>query len=387
MAAHVLPLRTGIAGTLLSLVALVGACEAGGGDLDDETTDPSAGIVTIGDDSSSDDESSSDDSSSSDDGVVLWCGESEITVAPAVPQIMLVLDKSHSMVSNAWDHDGDAGTAPVTRWHSLHDVVAQLGGDLGGNMEIGALMFPSVALTSNDSATACEVPASPDVAVGLDNGAAIVAAMPAADSDEIWGGTPTSAAIATAAAELRALDGDAPKAIVLVTDGAANCMEGVAENEMFTRYDDDLAPLVADTFTDDGIPTYVVGIDIVDELVDVPHINPHDALAEVAIAGGAARDGEDAFYNTRDEGELTAALGEITGALQCQLPLTDVPAVPSRVHLVLDGDDVGYSADCSDANGWRYVGDGTAVELCSAACDDFVASGTLHAGFDCVPEK
>lgn len=399
MALHTLRHRIGIAGSLFSLIAIASACDPGGragsGD-DDEGADD--GIVTIGDDDSGSDDSSDDDSSDdssgddsssdtgADDGGVLWCGESEITVAPSTPQAMLVLDKSHSMVSNLWDHDGDESTAPVTRWHSLHEVVSTLGGDLQSSMELGALMFPSVGLTDNDTATACEVPVVPDVAVGLDNAAAIVAAMPAADSEAIWGGTPTSGAIATAAAELEALAGDSPKAIVLVTDGAANCMEGVPDNATFTQYDENLAPLVADVLADHGIPTYVVGIDIVDETVDVPHVNPYDSLGEVAIAGGAAREGDEAFYNTRDEDQLAGALGEITGALQCQVVLEDLPTAPERVHLVLDGNELAYSAACDDASGWRYAADGTAVELCAASCEDFTAAGTMHAGYDCVPE-
>jgi len=404
MTAHTLRNRITIAGSSFTLVAITAACDPNGradGGADDDGADD--GIVTIGDDSSGDDstgdDSMGDDSTGedstdgdtgegtgADDGGVVWCGESEITVAPSTPQVMLVLDKSHSMVSNRWDHDGDAATASVTRWHSLHEVVSTLGGDLEGTMELGALMFPSVALTDNDAATACEVPDVPDVAVGLENAAAIVAAMPAADSEEIWGGTPTSAAIATAAAELQALTGESPKAIVLVTDGAANCMEGVPENQTFTTYDGNLAPLVADVLADHGIPTYVIGIDIVDETVDVPHVNPYDSLDEVAIAGGAAKGGAESFYNTRDEDELAGALGEITDQLSCQIVLDALPTAAERVHLVVDGNELAYSAECADEGGWRYAADGTAVELCAAACDDFTATGTLNAGFDCLPE-
>ncbi|MBC8067635.1 MAG: VWA domain-containing protein, partial [Deltaproteobacteria bacterium] len=236
MTVHVSTPRLGFAGSLLSFATLLAACDPGAGRAGDgdEEGDEGPGIVTIRGDDSSGDDSSDDDSSdedSSDEGSSdddsgggegsMFCEESELTLTPAIPQVMLVLDKSHSMVSNRWDHDGDGATAPVTRWQSLHGVVSELGGDLQSTMELGALMFPSVTLGDNAAATACEVPTSPDVPVGLDNAAAIIAAMPAAESEDIWGGTPTSSAIITAAAELAAQGGDTPRAIVLVTDGAA----------------------------------------------------------------------------------------------------------------------------------------------------------------------
>jgi hypothetical protein len=393
MAALTLCSRSGFAGSLLSIAMLVAACDPGADGGGEEDEDPSAGIVTVGGDDTSSDDGASGDDSSSDDGAsdddssggdIMFCGESELTLEPAIPQVMLVLDKSHSMIANVWDHDGDGSTAPVTRWQSLHGVVSELGGELQSSMELGALLFPSVALGDNDAATACEVPASPDVSVGLDNAAAILAAMPAADSQEIWGGTPTSAAIATAANELRGLDGDMPRAIVLVTDGAANCMEGVSDDRIFTQYDEGLAPLVAETFAA-GIPTYVIGIDIVDAIVEVPHANAYQRLNEVADAGGVAREGVERFYNTRDEAELYDALGSITDALQCQLVIDDLPSDPSRVHLVLGDGELAYSAACDDEGGWRYA-EGGAVELCAASCDDFAAAGTMHAGFDCIPQ-
>ena len=69
MTAHVLRFRAGIAGSMLSLLAL-GACDPGHGHEGADTPDPSGGIVTIGgeddDGASSDDDSSGDDTSGDD---------------------------------------------------------------------------------------------------------------------------------------------------------------------------------------------------------------------------------------------------------------------------------------------------------------------------------
>ena len=164
-------------------------------------------------------------------------------------------------------------------------------------------------------------------------------------------------------------------------------MDGVSEAETFTHYDDTLAPLVRSIHDEDGIPTYVVGIDIVDQTVDVPVANPFERLSEVAIAGGVARDGAEPFFNARDENELGDALSAIASSLQCELALEGLPADPARVHLRLGDTELSHSADCSDAGGWRYAGTDGAVQLCAASCDDFAAAGTMHAAFDCVPEK
>lgn len=377
---------------VLSMLALAAACD--GSSREDGGDDDPSGIVIGGDDSSggSDGSDGSDGSSGGDgsgsgagDEGSLSCGEHDIVTDVAVPQVMLVLDKSNSMVSNRWDADGDPATPRVTRWQSLHEVVEGLVGAFDQSVQFGAVMFPSVSLTDTDPATACTVPDAPDVAIGLGHGDAILAAMPAADSTAIYGGTPTTAGFLTGLDSLLgAADGN-PQAIVLVTDGAANCMDGVPQNQVFSVYDDDLEPAVADAFESERIPTYVVGIDIVDEVVDVPHTNPWERLSEVAIAGGVAREGAEKFYNANDQIELDAALREITGAIQCQVTLDRLPSASDRVHLVVGGAEVPYSADCSDTGGWRYV-DGDTIELCTAACGDFVTAGSLHAGYDCIPE-
>ncbi len=177
------------------------------------------------------------------------CGEQVIVADVAVPQIMLVLDKSRSMVSNRWDADGNPGTPTVTRWHSLHAVVDGLVGGLEQSVQFGAVMFPSATLTSTEAATACGVSDSADVEVGLNHGAAILAAMPAAGSMEIHGGTPTTMGLQVAVTSLLdSADGN-PQAIVLVTDGAANCTDGTAGDQVFTVYDNDLTPAVARSVT------------------------------------------------------------------------------------------------------------------------------------------
>lgn len=359
--------------------------ESGG---DDSDTD-GIGIVSIGDDGSSSgfdesetstDDTSSDESSTGED--VRYCGDVEVTVAPLVPRVMLVLDKSRSMVTSTWDHDADPSTEAVTRWYSLHETVSTVARDNEGIAELGAVFFPSRALADNASSTACRVEDAPDVAMDIDNADAIIDAMPAADSLAIYGGTPTTAGITVAADALRGVDTTDPRAIVLVTDGAANCSEDASQQTAFTLYDENLAPAVA-SIAAEGIPTYVIGIDIVDAFGQVPQANPHDRLSEVAEAGGRARAGDEPYFNTRSEAELTAALAEVATSLQCNLAVDDLPASGDGVHVRLDGAAIDQVDTC-DTDGWRLADDGK-VELCGNACTDFIDGASMSVAFDCVP--
>lgn len=363
------------------------ACDAPDDDGGDDVVGADDGIQLddgSSDDGSSDDDSSDDDSSddgSTDDGEPVWCVDETLTVDVSVPQIVLVLDKSHSMVTESWDHDGVAATPEVTRWHSLHDVTMDLVESLDTDIAFGAVLFPSAALTSTDEATACTVEDEPDVAVGLDRAADIRAALPSADELEIHGGTPTRAGIETAVEHLRTLPTDQPRAIVLVTDGAANCAEDSAP---FGVYDEALAPVVAAAAAE-GIPTYVVGIDIVDEWIDGVG-NPHERMSEVALAGGVPREGDAPYYLARDEHALRESIDAIATQIQCRIELAGLPDDPSRVHLSVDDVELTHTESCEDVDdGWRYTGDG-AVELCSASCDSYGLSGAIQARFDCEPE-
>ena len=71
--------------------------------------------------------------------------DQSLTQDSAGTLVMLLLDKSYSMIEFQWDHDGDAGTPTVTRWDSLHTVVDALAHDVEDDMELGMVLFPSPA--------------------------------------------------------------------------------------------------------------------------------------------------------------------------------------------------------------------------------------------------
>jgi hypothetical protein len=352
----------------------------------DDAGDADAGESTTGDEAADADADAGADESSTgapepaDDGsgdapAEPTCEQGSFTVSvePGTPRVMLVLDKSRSM-TNFWDHDADPTTPEISRWHSLHNVVAELTTQFSGTVEFGAQLFPSAEawLDEPTNAFSCDVREAPEVGVGPDTAAAILQAIPAAEDLTISGGTPATAGIQSAASHLMEMPGEDPRAIVLVTDGAANCNPGEAPEDTLFVYDAALPTSVAHAYGTMSIPVYVVGINILDEMGTKPAVNAYEALSEVAVAGGAPSDGPDTFYNAFNELELVDALETVAGQIECTLPLQEEPEHPDLVQITIDGATFSQTADCDAGNGWVYTspaGPLNAVRLCGTACD------------------
>lgn len=339
------------------------------------------------------------------------CGEAQIQIPIVTPNVMLVLDKSGSMVADPggyWDHDGDdadddgiqdadmvtPATAKQTRWQSLYAVVDFIVNTFNNSMNLGASLFPSKTAKADYSAVACPVNADVEVPIAPMNAAAILGALPAATGDEanIKGGTPATKGVKAALAELMAQQSDQPKFMILVTDGAANCQEDAPDNNtLFEVYDSNLPTTVADAFSQ-GIPTYVVGIDIKNTTSPMSkdgnpdNTNTYEKLNEVATAGGVPRPGDEKFYNTTNEDELKAALEAISmQILSCTIMLDPVPKYPDYVEVTVNGVPYGKDqvADCANESGWQFDPEPTAITLCGQACTDFQMTGALDAQYRC----
>lgn len=361
----------------------------------DPTPDPDGGTGGSSDDAPVDpDEGSGSEGSSSDgepiDPIPPSCNEESIQLTVEPPQVMLLLDKSYSMIEFQWDHDGDEGTPMVTRWNSLYTVVDTLTHDVQDEMELGMVLFPSPAVADNDTATACMVDPAPGAPVAPGNADAIVGALPGPDAVDLYGGTPTSNGLAVALEHLAEIADGRPQAVVLVTDGAANCMQGTSGMGVFTEYDMGLAPMVAEAYAG-GIPTYVIGVDIVDAVGTYPQDNPYQRLSEVALAGGVPREGaSESFYNTTDEAELLTALGGITAELGCTLTLETPADFVEQLTVRIDGQEVPRVDECGpDGVGWRLLQESApfeSIELCSVTCDDAHQQAGLDVTYACPPE-
>jgi len=372
--------------------------EGGGIDLpgttdgsDDGPLDESGG-TTNGADGSSDgsdpDSTGSTGEPSNGEGGPPTCQEETLQLSVDPPQVMLLLDKSYSMIEFSWDHDGDQLTPPVTRWNSLHGVVDALTHDVQDGIELGMVLFPSPSVADNGTDTACLVDPEPAAAVALHNADDIVAALPGPDALALYGGTPVSGGMAVVLEHLAEVYDGRPQAVVLVTDGAANCMEGTSGNEVFTEYDEDLAPMVAAAHAG-GIPTYVVGVDIVDAVGVYPQDNPYVRLGELAEAGGVPREGGEAFYNTTDEDQLLMALDDIAADIGCTFTLDTPAEFAAQVTVRVGSEVVPRVEECEpDGEGWRFVEEQApyqSIELCAASCQLAQTEATLDLDYACPP--
>jgi len=318
-------------------------------------------------------------------GEAPFCKDVQVVGTPLSPNVVLVLDKSGSMVT-PWDHDDDPQTAELTRWASLHQVVEGLVTDFDGAINFGAHLVPHPAATSSYSDQGCLINPEIDIAVAASNQAAILAGIPAANEELLRGGTPTASGAATAVEHLKSLDPAVPRAVVLVTDGAANCSVGAAPPELFEAYDERVHTIVDDAFALDGIPTYVVGVDIEDLVSPTEKegnpdaTNTFERLNELALQGGRARsDPDQRFYNTTNQSELAAALAAIAlDAMTCIVPLDASPIAPKGTGVEIDGAPIPFVTDCASESGWMYThpeGPFDAIVLCGAACGGLKAVG------------
>jgi hypothetical protein len=394
--------------TSLTAALALSACNGGGGAGSGSDTDD--GILSAG---TSDTDGDADsrttsgpssqsaggtaDESSGDDG--FNCGEVEVQLDAAPGRVMLVLDKSGSMVAFTWNHDDDETTDEVTRWYSLHAVVDDITSNFDNTIDFGMLLYPSKNAVAAYTEAACVVNDQPEVPVGPSNAQAIMDVLPAADADdEIRGGTPSRRAVEVALDHLRTFDSAIPRAILYVTDGEANCSPDAEDpEELFEEYDDALHDIVEDAWLDEGIPTYVVGIAIRNEILPVQQngapndINPHEKLNELAEQGGVPRDGAVRYYQTDNEIELQEALEGIAAEqISCVVELDPPPEHPGYVEIEIEGDDIPQVEDCATEDGWVFhepddEGVYTHIELCGAACDQLVGAGTIDATYGCPP--
>jgi hypothetical protein len=358
------------------------------GDVEATTGEEVDGSTTSDDDDESADGESSDGAVDETTGSGLCTqADFDVVLEPPTPKVMVLLDKSNSMNAQ-WDHDADPLTPNIPRWTSLYHVVEHLLGEFQHTTQFGSLLFPGADswLDEPTNDWSCIVSEQPEVPVGPMNAQAILESIPPAQGFSISGGTPAVAAFETALEHLLGLQNDQPKAVVLVTDGAANCSEEEAAGDTLFVYDARLSQIVEDAYTQHEIPTYVVGIDIRDFMGSKPAVNTYHSLSEVALAGGVPREGEAPFYNSVNEHELADALDTVLHQIECTVKLPEAPEYPDEMKVDVDGLDASKLGNCSEGDGWAWThpnGPHTTIELCGVACDALQDVGAVGVHYGC----
>jgi Mg-chelatase subunit ChlD len=283
------------------------------------------------------------------DGV---CEEFGVPTSRAVPDMMIVLDRSGSMGRG------------VDRWTPSVNAIGTLTETFEDSVRFGLMLFPSDDLCGSGEVL---------VPVELKSAGAIEAAL---RTEIPGGGTPTSATLDVAYDEIGAGAGVTPdeqptvKFVLLVTDGQPTCPaaegsvdpqpnQSQAEHDLQLQQDHERTLDAIDKLAEAGVRTYVVGYDA--EL-DPTLVN---ALSEFALHGGT-----DNYHPVQNEADLNAEFDKISGqVVSCTFALKDEPQDPRYVQVTLDGTQL----NLDDPNGWSI--DGTTINVRGDACETLQDGG------------
>jgi hypothetical protein len=288
------------------------------------------------------------------------CGQTNVTVMPQPPDILIVQDKSLSMNEDA--SGANCNTTGCSKWSQVSTAIDTVVMATQTTVNWGLMFFGSDSM--------CGVSTTPIVPITPSASYAPISQAYANNMPSSY--TPTEAAVNAAVTVMQAqMQTDAnPKYLLLATDGLPNCKAG-ARNVM----DDDSAgaeTAVTNAMTA-GFPTFVVGIG---NTMGVATLN------QLAMNGGEPQVGSadgNSFYEVNSTADLVTALNKIVGLVaSCTIPLTGVNGTLAKVAVSAQdasGNTVEIMQD--PTNGWSYT-DTTmkAIILNGTACSSLQA-GTL----------
>lgn len=270
-------------------------------------------------------------------------------------QLIVVLDRSGSMCQRAQGGDGENKCSnPESKWQqTTAGLKAFFASDKLKGITATVMPFPPLKQKNQQCEAAPYLPPDSKLIADLPNSGALHDAIQALGQDE---DTPTVGALQGAIQHANSLAPKGKVAIIVATDGQPNKCS--ADGKKDIEIVGDLAAAAASKYK-----VYAIGIGNSGNL---------DLIAEKGGTGKA--------FATNDTASLETALSAIRGAtLSCEYA---VPAAPAgqvldfnQVNVVYGTKDgksvlVNHSADCSNANGWRYDDEAkpTKILLCDASC-------------------
>jgi hypothetical protein len=291
------------------------------------------------------------------------CGQTNVSVMPLPPDILIVQDRSLSMTDDSNDRPCTGGTAngngncgANSKWAQVIAALEPVVKQTQTTVNWG-LMFLGSEPAMCGAATAPVVPITPGTSYGP---------IQAALSGEMFTGqigTPTAAVMNNAVKYMQSLTDPNPKFLLLATDGEPNCGNGSVNTN-----DDTGAVNAVTAAAAAGFPTFVVGIATSSDTAAT------NALNAVAVAGGEAQTGAATkYYAVTDTSSLLAALTKILkAATPCTLPLTGIDGDLDKVAVTAK-DAAGNTIQIMEdpTNGWSYTdASKTAITLNGDACNN-----------------
>lgn len=272
------------------------------------------------------------------------CAQENFVVATKPADVLLVLDRSKSMIEHSVP-------GAATRWAAVVPALTSVITATDAVVSWGLELFPE------GEGSQCS-PLSADIPAKIMPGNAATVTSVISSTMALGNGTPTGDAILKATAYLQSRD-TTNQFIVLATDGEPSCPSG--GDEALEYATDAIAAAKAA-----GFPTYVIGVlDPAKNKSSLPRLN---AMAE---AGGTARsDGQsgDKFYQAQSQDELKAALEAVTGrVVSCVFDFKASPPDPTNIAVKVNG--AWINRDETGAEGWDYTGpEFLGLELHGDAC-------------------
>ncbi len=304
------------------------------------------------------------------------CGQTNVSVMPLPPDILIVQDRSLSMTDNSDDQPcmggtaaGDGNCGALSKWSQVTTAINQVVGQTQNTVNWGLIFL-------GDEATVCGAATAP-----------VVDITPAASAQPIQDafngvlftgqiGTPTTAVMNNAVTYLQGLTDANPKYLLLATDGEPNCAAGTGTANAGATDAVGAENAVAAAKTA-GFPTFVVGIAT---STDAAATN---ALNTMAVNGGEAQTGAATqYYSVTDTAGLETVLAQIVGkTVSCTIPLTGVGGNLDKVAVSAkdaSGNTIEIMQDAT--NGWSYTdATKTAIILNGDACSNL--KSVTYTGF------
>jgi len=286
------------------------------------------------------------------------CGVKRIDLQSGPSDLLLVLDRSRSMLEDVMGRD--SGTMGPSKWSEVVGALDPVVMQTQGKVSWGLKLFPVRDL--------CGVPDGATVPIAANNYGAVMGAIRSNDPGVgSAGATPTRVAVEKATEVLKASSSPHSKYLVLATDGLPNCIPGSSSGGGMAWANSDAAGAISAVAAAAaaGFPTFVVGI-------ATTGTNANDTLNMMAVSGGRPRSDAIKYYPVASRDELVTALQSITGMIaSCTFPLDSLPPVPDNVAVEIDGQRV--ARDPAQMNGWNYGPDNRSVILYGAPCDNLKA--------------
>ena len=340
----------------LSSLMVVAACgsEAPSGELDGTESDASVrrdgGGRTSGNGSGSGNE----------------CTKFSVASQRTIPDMLVVLDRSSSMLPEGNDSHAD-------RWSGSVDAVIDVAQRFDDRLSLGLMTFPAVGSGGSQQCAAGSV----NVPIGPRTGD---------DIADVLGGmrpngyTPTAATLEAVRDVIgRATVVDAvvpPKYVLLVTDGDPNCSSTWWSGGGFGQPDAEARQqtiMAIRALTELGVRTYVVGY-------QTEGTGFAQQLDMMAAAGGT---GERTHRSVESGDDLVSAFEEIASrAVSCSYKLEKPVADASYVLVQVKGK---TRAVDNTSDGWKLGPDMQTITLTGAACDDVQAGADFTVEVVCAP--